>query len=156
MGSQCAPEQVPALAVQEGFCSGSPIPPRQGLRQTGNTRFTRLNIFSSASPSEVLPASASPPAAKEGEGLPQPQVGPGRLTQPHPSAQPWVRNQHQDQAGKPPASLAPAAPSSETSEQNVPGWELETGVCSLLRICKRPSRRQRRSLQAPPRPTGGR
>lgn len=115
-----------------------------------------LNIFSSASPSKVLPDSASPPAAKEGEGLPQPQVGPGRLTQLHPSAQPWVWNQHQDQAGKPPASLAPAAPSSETSEQNVLGWELKTGVCSLLQICKRPSRCQRRSLLAPPRPTGGR
>lgn len=54
---------------------------------------------------------------------------PGRARQADPSppsAQPWVRNR--DQAGKAPASLAPAAPTSETSGQNVPGWELGTSL----------------------------
>lgn len=74
-----ASEQVSALAVQEGFCSGSPASPQQGLRHSGNTRFTRLSIFSSSSPSEVLPEGASSSAANEGEGLSQPQVEPDRL-----------------------------------------------------------------------------
>lgn len=84
----------------------------------------------------VLPDSASPSAAKEARGSSQPQVEPGRLTQLHPSAQPWVRNRDQDQAGKPPASLAPAAPSSETSEQNVPGWELGTSLLLVAYLQK--------------------
>lgn len=50
--------------------------------------FTRLNIFSSTSPSEVLSDSASSSAAKEGEGLSQPPGEPGRLTQLSPSAEP--------------------------------------------------------------------
>ena len=144
-----------------GFCSGSSALPQQGLRLSGNNRFTRLNIFSSPSPSKVLLDGASSSAAKWGESLScraagaRPQGEPGRLTQLQPPSRPWVWDQDRDQAGKPPASLALAAPSSETSEQNVPGRELETSLL-LVADLKKTLHTPKTVPLAPPRPASGR
>lgn len=59
----------------------------------------------------------------------QPQGEPGRLTQIYPSAEPPLGAEPGSGSGrKISGQLAPAAPSSETSEQNVPGWELERSL----------------------------
>lgn len=62
--------------------------------------------------------------------------------------------QDRDQAGKHQASLALATPSLETSEQNVPGWELETSSL-LVADVKRTFHAPKTVLLAPPRPAGG-
>lgn len=53
------------------------------------------------------------------------------MTQLQAPGHPQTWDQDRDKAGKPLASLVLATPSSETSEQNVPIWELGT---SLLRV----------------------
>lgn len=90
---------------------------------------------------------------KGGEGLSRCAAGePGRLTQLQPPARPRV--QDRDQAGKPLASLAPAAPSSETSEQNVPSWELGTSLLLVVEL-KKTLHTPKTVPLAPPRPAGG-
>lgn len=127
--SQWALEQVSALAIWEGFWSGSPASPQQGHKHSGNTVLQGSTFSPPPPPPKYCQTVHLLQQQKRGEVCPSPRESQaGWPSSPPLRNHPWVRNRDQDQAGKSPAGLAPAAPSSETSEQNVPGWELGTSL----------------------------